>query len=106
MAGIGARVERECVQEWMMADDVEIRIFFSGDGGDIGGSHSRCFPTMPLIGQTLVFGKPTGEIAVYRVTETGFFLWDDGVSPWILVHPKAGEHKAPAGHYDPIARAF
>lgn len=90
-----------------MADETEIRIFFGGSGdGSIEGSHSRLFPTPPIVGQTLVFARPTGEISVYRVAETGFFLWEGGVSAWILVHPKAGDHKAPAGHYDPIARAF
>lgn len=90
-----------------MADDIEIRVFFEkpGDGG-IAGSHSRRFPVMPEVGQTLVFGKPTAAIAVYRVIETGFFLWDEGTSAWILVREEAGEHAAPSGFYDPLAAAF
>lgn len=61
---------------------------------------------MPEVGQTLVFGRPTAEIAVYRVIETGFFLWEDGTSAWILVSEDQGEHAAPSGYYDPLAGAF
>ena len=88
-----------------MADPVEIRIFFAqDDDGPIDGSHARSFPAFPMVGQTLVFARPTGEIAVFRVDETGFFLWEDGVSAWIKVSAIKGEHAVPAGHYDPIAR--
>lgn len=88
-----------------MDHGIEIRVFFEKPGeGGITGSRSRRFPLMPEVGQTLVFGKPTATIAVFRVIETGFFLWADRTSAWILVREDEGEHAAPSGFYDPLAR--
>jgi hypothetical protein len=88
-----------------VSDGVDVRIFFR-DGAAIEGSHARTFPQAPTVGQTLVFGRPTGTIAVYRVVETGFFVWEDGASLWILVIPVEGTHEAPTGYYDPMAKPF
>lgn len=94
----------------MAQDGIEIRIFFNGEASAketaIHGSHSRIFPCVPTVGQSIVFGRPTGDIAVFRVVETGFFVWAEGTSAWMLVNPIAGEHQVPAGFFDPIAREF
>ena len=95
-----------------MDEGIDVRIFFDmadgerADGTRIEGSHSRRFPLMSVVGQTLVFGKRTAEIAVFQVIETGFFVWEEGATAWILVQPVAGEHRVPSGFYDPIAGAF
>ncbi|WP_380878752.1 hypothetical protein ACFB49_18450 [Sphingomonas sp. DBB INV C78] len=94
----------------MAQDGIEIRIFFNGGAGTkdaaIEGSHSRIFPCLPTVGQSIVFGRPTGDIAVFRVVETGFFVWAEGASAWMLVDPVAGEHQVPAAFFDPIAGEF
>lgn len=90
-----------------MAGPIEIRIFFTdGSGKAIEGSHARAFPAIPTVGQTMVFGRPAGEIAVYRVAETGFYVWPEGASAWALVAPVSGAHRAPAGFYDPLAETL
>jgi hypothetical protein len=95
-----------------MDEGIEVRIFFEMPEDKrvsephIEGSHSRRFPLMPIVGQTLVFGKRTGEISVFQVIETGFFVWDEGATAWVLVRAVAGEHRVPSGFYDPIAGGF
>lgn len=92
------------------APGIEVRLFF-GATGAVEGSHARRFPAVPTIGQTIVFGRESGTIGVYRVAETGFFAWgrsdeEGGASLWARLEAVPGEHAAPAGFYDPLARSF